>query len=200
MKNDFKGQAPATNNIIDRRAILLAAFALFVFGSFLGCAVYRLLGIGESELYDKLIERFFLALYLNAEGASDVISVTFDLMAHEIWYFAVVYAVGFTPFCPLVGGVLLLYRGLLFGFSLTLLQFSCRTGLLTVSAVYLMASFMLSVLLALMTLEAIQFYSHSPKLRLRDIRKTGYTAVFFKLTALAGCTVVTMLFIIYVYI
>ena len=57
---------------LDRRTVMLAASSLFIFGSFLGCAVYRLLGIGRSELYDRLIERLQVDLSAPQNGMKTV--------------------------------------------------------------------------------------------------------------------------------
>jgi len=200
MTNIFSGQAHRDLGALDRRTLLLAAASLFIFGSFLGCAVYRLIGIGESELYNRLIERYFLALYQKCGNPLDVIAVSLDLMVHELWMFAAVFAAGFTPFTAPIGGIFVLYRGLLFGFSLTLLQFSSKTGLLLSSGIYLLAALSVGALLMLMSAEAVRFYYTSPKMRLRDLRCTGYTLTFMRITAMAVMTLTLMLFLLYVYI
>lgn len=200
MTNGTYGQAYQSKDVLDRRTLLLAGFSLFVFGCFLGCALYRFFGIGKSELYDKLIERYFLALYQKCAGPLDVFSVTLDCIAHELWLFIIVFVSGFTPFSPPVGAVIMLYRGLLFGFSVTLLQFSTKAGLLLTSGIYLLCAFAISGLLALMCAEAVRFYDNTPKLHLRSIAKTSYTLTFLRICALTACCVICMLFLIYVYI
>jgi len=82
------GQA---NDRLDRKTVLLAASSLFIFGAFLGCAVYRILGIGESELYDNLIERYFLALFYKCDTSLDVMRVALDCIFHELWLFIAVF-------------------------------------------------------------------------------------------------------------
>jgi len=200
MKSINRGQASDQSGKLDRRTLLLAAFALFLFGSFLGCAIYRLLGIGQSELYDKLIERYFLSLFQKCGSAFDVVLVVLDSIAHELWMFALVFVFGFTPFCAIVGTAMLLYKGLLFGFSLTMLQFSTKLGLFMVSGVYLICEFAISALLGMLAAEAILFYVASPKIKLSELHKTGYTSTFFGICALCALTVAAMLFLIHVYI
>ncbi|MBQ8249432.1 MAG: hypothetical protein IJY93_06080 [Clostridia bacterium] len=191
------GRAPS---VLDRRTALLAASALFIFGTFLGCAIYRLLGIGESELYDNLIERYFLALFYKCTSPADVIRVAADCILHEVWLFAVVFFAGFTIFTTVVSAVSLLYRGLLFGFAMTMLQFSTRIGLLLDSIVYLCAAFAMSMLLALLSVEALQFYYPERRPILKSRRTLSYAAVFLRICTLVCVNVLFMLFLIYVYI
>ncbi len=196
-QNISLGRASAS---IDRRTTLLAASSLFIFGTFIGCAVYRLLGIGESELYDNLIERYFLALFYKCTSPTDVIRVAADCILHELWIFAAVFFGGFTLFTTVISGVALLYRGLLFGFAMTMLQFSSRTGLLLDSIVYLFASFAISMLLALLSCEAMQFYYPEGRPIIKSKRTAKYAASFARICALVCADVVFMLFLIYVYI
>lgn len=204
MNNIFTGQANnrtvADPSAPDMRTVLLAASALFIFGSFVGCALYRLLGIGESELYDKLIERYFLALFYKCEGTYDVIRVAADCCFHELWMFIAVFLGGFTLFSPVIGGALLLYRGILFGFALTMLQFSSRTGLLLDSMIYLFAMFALSMLLTVLAARAVCHYFGNRCPRLSSPATKNYIHTFFRMTALVCADVVIMLFLIYVYI
>ncbi len=198
----YSGQVSPTMNgggRLDRRTTLLAASALFIFGSFIGCAVYRLLGIGESELYDNLIERYFLALFYKCDSTLDVIRVTADCCVHELWMFAAVFLAGFTLFTHAVSAALLLYRGLLFGFSITMLQFSSKTGLLLDSIVYLFAAFALSVLLAILCTEASQFYTYDRAPKLKSPRSKRYLNVFLRICTLVCTDIILMLFLIYVY-
>lgn len=184
----------------DRRTALLAASSLFIFGSFVGCALYRLLGIGESELYDSLIERYFLALFYKCDSTLDLIRVAADCCIHELWMFIAVFLAGFTLFTPAVSAAMLLYRGLTFGFSLTMLQFSSRTGLLLDSIVYLAAAFALSMLLSVLAAEAWGFYNCNRAPKLRSTSSLGYFSVFLRISALVCADVLLMLFLIYVYI
>ncbi len=191
------GRAPS---VLDRRTALLAASAFFIFGTFLGCAIYRLLGIGESELYDNLIERYFLALFYKCTSPADVVRVAADCILHEIWIFAAVFFAGFTIFTTVVSAVALLYRGLLFGFAMTMLQFSTRIGLLLDSIVYLCAAYAMSMLHALLSVEALQFYYPERHPVLKSRRTLSYTAVFLRISTLVCVNVLLMLFLIYVYI
>lgn len=203
-RNIFVGQVHDTHSLaperVDRKTALLAASALFIFGSFIGCAVYRLLGIGESELYDNLIERYFLALFYKCTSPLDVIRVTADCCIHELWMFIAVFFAGFSPFTIPVSGALLLYRGILFGFSVTMLQFSSRTGLLLDSMVYLCASFALSMLLSLLAAEAACYYHNTPRIKLRSKGAAVYTLTFLRISAIVCADVLLMLFLIYVYL
>lgn len=185
---------------LDRRTVMLAASSLFIFGSFIGCAVYRFLGIGESELYDNLIERYFLALFYKCEGGLDVAMVVLEACMHELWVFALVFFAGFTLFVPVVSGVFLLYRGLLFGFAVTMLQFSVKTGILLDSLVYLCANLAISALLIVTCTEAVGYYIGGTPTGLRSSRTKNYFLVFLRICALVCADVLLMLFLIYVYI
>ncbi len=186
--------------MLDKRTVLLAASALFIFGAFLGCAVYRLLGIGESELYDNLIERYFLALFYKCSSPADVIRVAADCVIHEIWIFAAVFFAGFTLFTPIISALALLYRGLLFGFAMTMLQFSTRIGLLLDSIIYLCAAFAISLLLALLSTESVFFYYPERRPMVKSRRTLNYVLVFLRICALVSVNVLFMLFLIYIYI
>ncbi len=182
------------NSKLDRRSCMLAASALFIFGAFVGCAVYRLLGLGESELYDNLIERYFLALFYRSASMLDVFRVVADCCLHELWAFLLVFIAGFTVYNPIVGGAVLLYRGILFGFALTMLQFSTRTGLLFDSMAYLIASLAISLLLMSLCAHAVMYYYT------RWCRARTFFLIFLRVVALVCVNVVFMLFMIYVYI
>ena len=201
--NLYMGQVPTDDQNpkhLDRRTVLLAASSLFIFGSFIGCAVYRLLGIGESELYDNLIERYFLALFYKCDSPLDVIRVAADCCLHELWMFAAVFFAGFTLFTHAVSAAMLLYRGLVFGFSMTMLQFSSRTGLLLDSMVYLCAAFALSMLLSVLVAEASQFFTYDRSPKLKSPRSKRYILLFLRISAIVCADILLMLFLIYVYI
>lgn len=185
---------------LDRRTALLAASSLFIFGSFVGCAVYRLLGIGESELYDNLIERYFLALFYKCEGGIDAARVIAGCCFHELWMFISVFLAGFTVFSGAVSGALLLYRGLLFGFAVTMLQFSTRTGLLLDSIAYLAASFAICMLLSVMAAEASCYHAKNRIPRLKSHDTVRYILLFLRVCALVTANILAMLFLIYIYI
>ena len=191
------GQA---NDSLDRKTVLLAASSLFIFGAFIGCAVYRLLGMGESELFDNLIERYFLALFYKCDTSLDIARVALGCIFHELWIFAAVFASGFTLFSPVAVSAALLYRGVLFGFAVTLLQFSSKTGLLLDAIVYLAASFAISMLLSLLSADAVLFYYPERYVRLKSVRTKRYLMTFFRICALVCANVLIMLFLIYVYI
>ena len=184
----------------DRKILLLAASSLFIFGGFLGCAVYRLLGIGESELYDKLIERYFLALFYKCSSPFDVLRVVLDCFLNEAVAALAIFFGGFTLFTGGISAVLLLWRGILFGFSLTMLEFSSKSGLVLDSICFLGAKFAVSMLIAVMAAEAfIHFYpERSPKLR--SAKTKNYILVFLRVIGLIFADVCLMLFLIYVYI
>ena len=112
LKESSQNFGDSTKN--DRKILLLAGSALFIFGGFLGCAVYRLLGIGESELYDKLIERYFLALFYKCTSAFDVLRVILDCFLHEAFAAIIIFFGGFTLFTGGISSILLLWRGILF--------------------------------------------------------------------------------------
>ncbi len=178
----------------DRRAWLLAMSALFIFGAFLGCAIYRLLGLSESELYDNLIERYFLALFKSCNSSADILRVVADLCLHELWTFVLVFAASFTLYTGMASGLVLLWRGLLFGFALTMLQFCTRTGLLLDSLVYLSVSAAITFLLILLTLYASEhFYA-------RRLSPKAMTLIFLRISVLVCVNIIFMLFLIYVYI
>ena len=181
------------NSRIDRRTWTLAASALFIFGAFFGCAVYRLLGIGESELYDNLIERYFLALFRGCATPLDVLRVAADCCLHELWAFLAVFAAGFTLYSLPVSGAALLWRGMLFGFSLTMLQFSTRTGLVLYAGAYLLASGAVSFLLILLCAWAAAF-RHG-----RELSGRMFAAIFLRIAALVCADVVGMLAVVYVW-
>lgn len=192
-----RGQASDT---VDKRTVLLAASSLFIFGTFLGCAVYRILGIGESELYDNLIERYFLALFYKCDAPLDVVRVALDCILHELWLFVAVFLSGFTLFVPIVASTALLYRGVLFGFAVTMLQFSSKSGLLLDAIVYLAAAFALSMLLSLLASDALLFYYPEGQVRLKSERTKRYALTFLRICALVSANVLVMLFLIHVYI
>ena len=188
------------SNSLDRKTVLLAASSLFIFGAFVGCAVYRLLGIGESELFDNLIERYFLALVYKCDTPLDIVRVALDCIFHELWLFIAVFVSGFTLFSPIAASAALLYRGVLFGFAVTLLQFSSKTGLLLDAIVYLAAAFALSMLLSLLCADAILFYYPDRSVRLKSIKAKHYTMTFLRICTLVCIDVLVMLFLIHVYI
>lgn len=198
--SDKKTPKSAEGRAGDKRAVLLAASALFIFGAFLGCVVYRLLGLGESELYENLIERYFVALFYKCTGPLDVLRVVADCFLHEAWLFIAVFIGGFTLFTTVVSGAALLYRGLLFGFAVTMLQFSTKAGLLLDSICYIAAFFSISMLLIIMAAFAFgHFYpARSPSLK-SPVTK-AYAAAFLKICALVFANVCFMLFLIYIYI
>lgn len=200
----YTGHASVGENsgtgVLDRRTALLAASSLFIFGSFVGCAIYRLLGIGESELYDNLIERYFLALFYKCDGTLDIVRVVLDCCLHELWMFIAVFLAGFTLFTHAVSAALLLYRGMLLGFSMTMLQFSTRTGILLDSMVYLCASFAITMLLAVLCAHAACFYGANKTPRLKSPETLRYISVFLRVTALVCADIIAMLFLIYVYL
>ncbi len=185
---------------LDRRTVMLAASSLFIFGSFLGCAVYRYLGIGESELYDNLIERYFLALFYKCGSGFDAAMVALECCMHELWIFIAVFLAGFTLFIPAVSSLILLYRGMLFGFAVTMLQFSMRTGILLDSIVYLAANFAISVLFTILATESMGFYYNGGQPRIRSPRTKDFLMVFLRICALVCVNVLLMLFLIYVYL
>ena len=168
--------------------------AMFIFGTFLGCAVYRLLGLGESELYDNLIERYFLALFYKCGSLPDVLRVIADCCLHELWMFAAVFAAGFTLYASAVSALTLLWRGILFGFAVTMLQFSTRTGLLLDAVVYLGASLAVTFLLVLLTAYAAAYFYG------RTMSAGSLTLIFLRIVALVCANVIFMLFLIYIYL
>ncbi len=184
----------------DMKLLLLAASAIFIFGGFLGCAVYRLLGIGESELYDKLIERYFVALFYKCASPLDVLFVVLDCFLHELSAPAVIFFGGFTLFTGAVSAAALLWRGALFGFSLTMLQFSSKAGLLLDSLCFLGAKFAVSMLCIIMAAYAFGFYYPSRGPRLFSKASREYLFVFLRISALTFANVCLMLFMIYIYI
>ncbi len=192
-----RGQA---NTFVDKRTVLLASSALLIFGTFIGCAVYRILGIGESELYDKLIERYFLALFYKCTSPLDIARVAADCIIHELWIFGAVFLSGFTLFSAAVGTLAMLYRGVLFGFAVTMLQFSSRTGLLLDSIIYLAASFALCMLLAILSSESVMFFYSQRTVTIKSESTKRYVLTFFRICAIASADVLFMLFLIYVYI
>ncbi len=184
----------------DKRTLMFAASALFIFGGFLGCAVYRLLGIGESELYDKLIERYFLALFYKCSSPLDILFIVSDCFINEVLVVIVVFLGGFTLFTGVISSAALLWRGILFGFSLTMLQFSSKAGLLLDSMIFLGAKFAVSMLLIIMAANAFShFYpDRSPKLGSDATKRYFFT--FLRVLGLVFADVCFMLFLIYVYI
>ena len=129
-----------------------------------------------------------------------MIRVAADCILHELWIFAAVFFAGFTLFTPIVSAVALLYRGLLFGFAMTMLQFSTKIGLLLDSVVYLAASFAISMLLALLSAEAVRFYYPERRPIIKS-RKTGrYAMIFLRICTLVTADILFMLFLIYVYL
>lgn len=192
-----RGQA---NTFLDKRTTLLACSALLIFGAFIGCAIYRILGIGESELYDKLIERYFLALFYKCTSPLDIARVAADCIIHELWLFIAVFLSGFTLFSGIVGTLAMLYRGVLFGFAVTMLQFSSRTGLLLDSIIYLAASFALCMLLAILSSEAVMFFYSQRTVTIKSESTKHYVLTFLRICAIVSADVLFMLFLIYVYI
>ncbi len=185
---------------LGRREILLAASSILIFGSFIGCAIYRFLGIGESELYDKLIERYFIALFYDCGGAADILRVIFDVCFHELTLFFIVFIAGYSPFSLIIGIGALLYRGLLFGFSITMLQLSAKSGLLLCSIIYLSANFAISILLAVLTADAFELAYIDEAPRLKSKKSLNYFLKFLRICALTVIYLLIMLFLIYIYI
>lgn len=193
-------QKPDKPSRFDKRTLMFAASALFIFGGFLGCAIYRLLGIGESELYDKLIERYFLALFYKCSSPLDILFVVSDCFLNEALVVMIVFLGGFTLFTGVISTAAILWRGILFGFSLTMLQFSSKAGLLIDSMIFLGAKFAVSMLLIIMAANAFQnFYpGRSPKLRSPETKR--YALIFLRIMGLIFADICFMLFLIYVYI
>ncbi len=200
MNRDYGVEKSKIGQALDRRTVMLAASSLFIFGSFVGCAIYRFLGIGESELYDNLIERYFLALFYKCGSGLDIAMVSLECCMHELWVFIAVFLTGFTLFIPIVSSVIMLYRGMLFGFAVTMLQFSLRTGILLDSIVYLAANLAISLLCMILSAEAMGFYYNGGQPKLRSQRTRDYLAVFLRICALVCANVLSMLFLIYVYL
>lgn len=199
---DFLSYHPSgsQNRLADRRAALLFASALFIFGSFIGCALYRLLGLGESELYDNLIERYFIALFAKCTDSFDVFRVVVGCYLHEIWLFCAVFAGGFTLFTTVISVAALLYRGILFGFAITMLQFSSKAGLFLDSLTYIVCFFAISMLLCILAASAFGYFYPSRRPELKSPATRGYVSVFLKIIALVFANVCFMLFMIYIYI
>lgn len=184
----------------DHKTIMTAGSALFIFGVFLGCAIYRLLGIGESELYDKLIERYFLALFYKCSSPLDIAYVVFDCFFHEAVGAVTIFLGGFTLFtAPLSIGVLV-WRGILFGFSLTMLQFSSKSGLLMDSLCFLGSKFAISTLIIILSAYAFCHYYPKRSPKLNSPESKNYILIFFRICGLIFANVCFMLFLIYVYI
>lgn len=184
----------------DRKLLLLAASAIFIFGGFLGCAVYRLLGIGENELYDKLIERYFIAMFYKCTSPTDVLWVVIDCFLHEVIGIIMIFLGGFTLFTGFVSSIALLKRGILFGFSLTMLQFSSKAGLLLDSLCFLGAKFAISMLYIIMSAYAFGFFYPGRRPKFLSGATREYLFVLLRLIALTFANVCTMLFLIYIYI
>lgn len=199
---DFLSYKPRDSQsaLADRRAALLFASALFIFGSFVGCALYRLLGLGESELYDNLIERYFLALFSKCTDSLDVLRVVVSCFLHEVWLFLAVFAGGFTLFTVVVSSVALLYRGVLFGFAITMLQFSSKVGLFLDSLCYIVCYFAISMLLCILAASAFGYFYPTRRPEMRSPKTRAYISVFLKLLALVFANVCFMLFMIYIYL
>lgn len=201
--SDFKTSklsAKSDEKRADRRAAMLAASSLFIFGGFIGCAIYRLLGLGESELYDNLIERYFIALFYKSNSPLDVLRVVADCFLHELWLFIAVFIGGFTLFTTVISSAALLYRGVLFGFAVTMLQFSSKAGLLLDSICYITAIAAISMLLVILSSVSFGYFypKRSPVLRSSDTK--AYIFTFLKICALVFANVCFMLFLIYVYL
>ena len=190
-----KGEA-----LSDRRALLLAASSLFLFGAFFGSALYRILGIGEKSLYDGLILRFFHSLFEDCDGFPAVLAVFADCLSHELIPFFLVFVGGFTLFTPAVSAAVLLVRGSLFGFALTMLEFASLSGILFDTVAYLIASGALSVLLILQAASAYEFYYPKRSPRLKSKETLSYLMIFLRLTALAAVNLGLMLFLVYIYL
>lgn len=198
--NETKLLDKPQNTSSDLKTLMLAASALFIFGGFLGCAVYRLLGIGESELYDKLIERYFLALFYKCSSPTDILFVVSDCFLNEALAVIIVFLGGFTIFTGAVSIAALLWRGILFGFSLTMLQFSSKSGLLLDSICFLGAKFAVSMLLIIMAAKAFCHYYPTRSPRLNSPATKRYILIFLRIIGLVFANVCIMLFLIYVYI
>ncbi len=187
-------------SINDRKTLLIVLSALFVAGAFAGCAIYRLLGLGENELYDSLIERYFVSMFYKCTKASDVFFVVSDCVLHELVLFAIVFAGGFTVFTTAVSSGIILYRGVLFGFALTMLQFSTKTGLLLSSICYIGEFAVISFLLMLLSGYAFTFYYPKRSPKLRDVNTKNYFLCFLRICGLVFVNVSVMIFLIYVYL
>ncbi len=191
--------APFRADPADRRTLALAAASLFIFGCFLGCALYRLLGLGESELYENLIERYFIALFSKCTGPLDILLVVADCFLHEARLFWPVFFGGFTLFTLPISGAMLLYRGLLFGFSVTMLQFSAKSGLLLDAIGYLGGSAVISCLLISLSVLAYEHY-RTGRPRLSAPHTRLYLLAGLKTAFLLLSDVCLTLFFLYVYL
>ena len=184
----------------DTRAVLLAATALCLFGAFIGCALYRLPGLSADPLYDNLIERYFVALFYRCSSVGDVLSVVVSCMAHEIVPLVLIFLGGFTIFTGFISGVVMLWRGVVFGFAFSMLEFSSKSGLLTDSICYLACRFALLSLTAILCARAFGFYFPERKPRLFCHETLRYFLIFLKIVALAAADVCLTIFMIYLFV
>lgn len=184
----------------DTRAVMLTATALCLFGAFVGCALYRLPGLSADPLYDNLIERYFVALFYRCSSARDVLSVLISCMTHEIVPLLLIFLGGFTIFTGFISGAVLLWRGVVFGFAFSMLEFSSKSGLLTDSIYYLACRFALLSLTAILCAHAFGFYFPKRKPRLFSSDTLRYIMVFLKITALAAADVCLTIFMIYLFV
>ena len=184
----------------DLRILMLAATSLLCFGGFVGCALYRMPGLEKNTLYDSLLERYFTAMFSGCATPWDVLLVVTKCVFREILPLGVIFFGGFTVFTGFISGGMLLYRGLLFGFAFSMLEFTSKTGLLADAIFYLGGYFAVSTLMAIGAARAFAFYfpRRKPEIRSRETR--DYLLVFLKLCALTAADVCLMLFLIYIYI
>jgi len=193
-------EAKANEILKNRRAAMFAASAIWIFGIFLGSFGYRILGIGESELYDRLIERYFLALFYKCGDFSDVLSVICECYVYTLIPFICVYLGGYTLFTLPVSIGALLRQGILYGFALTMLQFSSKAGLLVDSICYLCVHAAIAVLLAVMAVYAMGYFYPTRSRRFFSYSSMVYCAVFLKIAALVFVNLTLLLFLLYVYL
>lgn len=118
---------------------------------------------------------------------------------HEIWLFVAVFLGGYTLFTSVIGGIAMLYRGALFGFAFTMLQYSSKSGLLLDSLVYLGESLSVTLLLASLAAAAAEFYYKDRRPVLFSSSSAGFFTYFLKICGLVFCCLCFMLFLFYIY-
>ncbi len=188
----------ARERAADRRALLLAGSALWLIGAFAGTALCRSWN-PTGEAGDRLIERWFVGLFYKCHDPSDVLYVVADCFFHELIPYLAVWLAGYTLFTGAVSGAALVRDGLLFGYALTMLQFSSKTGLFLDAAAYLVSSLALASLLILLSAAAFGFYYPERRAALFGRESLRYTGVFLRIAALVLVNVTGTLFLIYLY-
>ena len=117
-----------------RAKVTFKFLLLFGLGMLLGGAFFRSEYVDRSALDVSLIEKHFDSVFVGCETFSDNLMTALVLSKVEIRYLILIFISGFTYFCFIASGFMMLGRGFLVGFSTSCLVYLGRLYPETVGA------------------------------------------------------------------